>query len=75
MLLLTRKPGQRILIGEGQKQIGITVLAMDRGQVRLGISAPRQVPVHREEVYERIQQQRQSAPQSYPLHSNEVVEG
>ncbi len=47
MLVLSRKLGEKICIGD---DIYITVVAIDRGKVRLGIEAPRSVPVHREEI-------------------------
>ncbi len=52
MLVLTRKPNQAIVIGDN---IRIVVVSVDRDQVRLGIEAPREVSVHRAEVYEEIQ--------------------
>lgn len=52
MLVLTRRPGEQLKIGE---DITITVLAVDRHQVRIGIVAPPEIAVHRQEVYERIQ--------------------
>ena len=52
MLVLTRKPNQAIVIGD---DIRIVVVSVDRDQVRLGIEAPREVTVHRAEVYEEIQ--------------------
>lgn len=51
MLILTRKVGQSIKIGD---DIEITILRQDRNQTRIGISAPIHIPVHREEVYARI---------------------
>ncbi|ARN73277.1 carbon storage regulator CsrA [Oceanicoccus sagamiensis] len=51
MLILTRSIGQKIRIGE---QISITMLGVQGMQVRLGIEAPRNIQVHREEVYQRI---------------------
>jgi len=51
MLVLTRKPGQSIIIGE---DIVVTILEIRGDQVRLGIQAPRELPVHREEVYASI---------------------
>jgi len=51
MLILTRCVGEKLVIGD---DVEITVVGLSRGQVRVGISAPRSVPVHREEVYERI---------------------
>lgn len=52
MLILTRSQGETICIGD---DVRITVLATHGGQVRLGVDAPRDVQVHREEVYQRIQ--------------------
>jgi carbon storage regulator len=51
LLALTRKVGESIVIGDG---IRVTVVAVDNGQVRLGIDAPRNVAVHRSEVYDAI---------------------
>jgi carbon storage regulator len=53
MLVLTRKPGQSIMIGDG---IEVQVLSVAGEKVRLGISAPREVGIFRNEVHERIQQ-------------------
>lgn len=52
MLILTRKPGETIRIGDN---ISISVLGVSGQQVRLGITAPEAVEVHREEIYQRIQ--------------------
>lgn len=54
MLILTRKCNESLIIGEGDDQVVITVIAVQGQQVRLGTKAPRHVPVHREEIYERI---------------------
>ena len=51
MLVLSRKIGEVITIGSSVK---ITVLSFDRGIVRLGIEAPKSIPVHRKEVYDKI---------------------
>ena len=51
MLVLTRETDQSIMIGD---DIEIVVLAVQGGKVRLGINAPRNVPVHRKEIYETI---------------------
>jgi len=51
MLILTRRLGESVKIGD---EVTITVLGMKGGQVRLGFTAPPNVAVHREEVYERI---------------------
>ncbi len=52
MLVLTRKPGESIRIGD---EISIVVIEIQRGQVKVAIDAPRDIPVHREEIYELVQ--------------------
>ena len=54
MLVLTRNQGERIII---QDNIEISVLGVRGGQVRLGIDAPRDISVHREEIHFKIQQE------------------
>ena len=54
MLILTRKLGERITIGDN---IVITLLEITGSQVRLGIEAPKGISIHRQEIYERIRQQ------------------
>ena len=54
MLILTRRVGESIMIGD---DITITTLGVRGSQVRLGVNAPEDVPVHREEIYLRIQQE------------------
>ena len=51
MLVLTRRPGETLIIRDN---IRVTVLDVSGNQIRLGVTAPREVPVHREEVAERI---------------------
>ena len=51
MLILTRRVGEQIVIGD---DITVTVLRVEGNQVRIGIGAPHDVPVHREEVHKRI---------------------
>ena len=53
MLILTRKVGESVLIGD---DISITVLSVRGNHVKLGVQAPKEVSVHREEIYQRIQQ-------------------
>ena len=52
MLVLTRHVGEEIVIGD---MIRVTIVAVENGRVKLGITAPHQVTVHREEVYRRLQ--------------------
>ncbi|MEK6327205.1 MAG: carbon storage regulator CsrA [Actinomycetota bacterium] len=58
MLVLTRKTNQSIMIGDA---VEVSVLAVSRDKIRLGITAPRDVPVFRKEVYLSIQEERVSA--------------
>lgn len=55
MLILTRRVGETIVIGNGE--ITATVLGVKGNQVRLGFNAPKSVQIHREEIYERIQRE------------------
>lgn len=54
MLILSRKMGESIHLGDS---VTVTVLGVARGQVKIGIDAPRELSVHREEVYRRIQEE------------------
>lgn len=56
MLILTRRTGETVMIGN---EITLTILGVKGNQVRIGINAPKNVPVHREEIYERIKRELQ----------------
>lgn len=58
MLILSRRPQETICI---VNDITVTVLAVKGNQVRLGVSAPKEVAVHREEIYERVKREEQAA--------------
>lgn len=55
MLILTRRIGETVMIGD---DVTITVLGVKGNQVRLGVNAPRDVAVHREEIYQRIRREK-----------------
>ena len=55
MLILTRRVGETLMIGD---DVTVTVLGVKGNQVRVGVSAPKEVSVHREEIYERIKQEK-----------------
>ncbi len=55
MLILTRRAGETLMIGD---EVSITVLGVKGNQVRIGVNAPKHVSVHREEIYQRIQREK-----------------
>lgn len=59
MLILTRKTGESIMIGDS---VEVKVLGVRSGQVKIGVEAPKDMPVHREEVYKRIREEGQESP-------------
>lgn len=56
MLLLTRRIGESLIIGD--KEIVVTILGIGGNQIRIGIDAPKKVPVHREEMFFKIKQEK-----------------
>ena len=71
MLILTRRIGETLNIGD---DIQVTVLGVKGNQVRLGVNAPKTVPVHREEIYQRIKKEKESGQETAPA-PRDVVEG
>ena len=65
MLILTRRSGEKIIIGD---DVTVTVLGVKGHQVLIGIEAPSEIPVHREEVYKRILKERTDGPALHILN-------
>jgi carbon storage regulator len=61
MLILTRRVGETVMIGN---EVTVTVLGVKGNQVRIGVNAPKDVAVHREEIYERIKREEDHDSQS-----------
>jgi carbon storage regulator len=64
MLILTRRVGETLMIGD---DVTVTVLGVKGNQVRIGVNAPKDVSVHREEIYERIKKEQQLQQQGLPV--------
>ena len=58
MLILTRRVGETLMVGD---EVTVTVLGVKGNQVRIGVNAPKDVAVHREEIYQRIQREKSEA--------------
>ena len=57
MLILTRRMNETLMVGD---DVSVTVLAINGNQVRIGVKAPRHIPVHRKEIYDKIKEQESS---------------
>ena len=63
MLIITRKPGERIMLGD---DVVVEVIEVSGSSVRLGIAAPRSVPVYREEIWDAVKEEQQQAGEQVP---------
>jgi carbon storage regulator len=70
MLILTRRVGETVVIGD---DVDVTVLGVKGNQVRLGVKAPKEIAVHREEIYERICREQKTNGSGGELGVHEAV--
>lgn len=70
MLMITRRPGERILIGS---DVTIEIVEISGGTVRVGISAPRELPVYREELWESVKAENEAAAGTDPARLDELA--
>ena len=64
MLILTRRVGETLMIGD---EVSVTVLGVKGNQVRIGVNAPKEVAVHREEIYDRIRKEQETGTEPASL--------
>ena len=70
MLILTRRAGETLMIGD---DVSITVLGVKGNQVRIGVNAPKNISVHREEIYQRIQREKTQQAGSTPEDEEDSI--
>lgn len=69
MLILTRRVGETLMIGD---EVSVTVLGVKGNQVRIGVNAPKEVAVHREEIYARIKKEKEGGGEASQVVSEDV---
>lgn len=67
MLILTRRVGETLMIGD---EVTVTVLGVKGNQIRLGVNAPREVAVHREEIYDKIKREQEGSDANSPVYAD-----